>query len=87
MSNPKGMAVAVAKAQEIFAQGGGVQNCPYKSQGWRTSFVKELERLQQQPLMFDSAPTNSIACVTRFVDLRQLSYKPDPQVSRGEHVR
>jgi hypothetical protein len=41
------MNAAKTKAAQVLAAGGGVKDCPYKSKGWRTAFVQELQKLQQ----------------------------------------
>lgn len=49
---PKGMAAARAKATEVIANGGGITDCPYKAKSWRSAFLKAMESLQQQEIIF-----------------------------------
>ena len=44
---PRGMQVAIHRAAEVFAAGGKIGDCPYKSKQWRSAFCKEMQRLQQ----------------------------------------
>ena len=49
-AKPKGMAIAKARAAEAAEKGLGPESCPYKSRGWASAFLSELERMKQMEL-------------------------------------